>query len=62
MDRIYPTKRSGEKTQDWVKRLFPWLYNKGYLTPDIIKLLHDKDYSKRTKKIVSTDDLRAGNV
>ncbi len=47
MDRIYPTKRSGEKTQDWVKRLFSWLYNKGYLTPDIIKLLHDKDYSKR---------------
>lgn len=47
MDRIYPTKQRGEKTQDWVKRLFSWLYNKGYLTPDIIKLLHDKDYSKR---------------
>ena len=47
MDRIYPTKQRGEKTQDWMKRLFSWLYNKGYLTPDIIKLLHDKDYSKR---------------
>ena len=61
MDRIYPTKRSGEKTQDWVKRLFSWLYNKGYLTPDIIKLLHDKDYSKRKFDIaypLLVDDLK----
>ena len=61
MDRIYPTKRSGEKTQDWVKRLFSWLYNKGYLTPDIIKLLHDKDYSKRKFGIeypLLVDDLK----
>lgn len=48
MDRIYPKKVPGEKTQDWVKRLFTWLYDEGYLTPVVLTLLREKNYSKQT--------------
>ena len=42
---------SGEKVQDWVKRILFYLFNERVLTKEEIYCLHNLDYSKRTSGI-----------
>ena len=48
MNDYFPKRNSGEKIQDYVKRLLGWMYSNGKLTPELLQSMQQSEYSKKT--------------
>lgn len=48
MNDYFPKRNSGEKIQDYVKRLLSWMYSNGKLTPELLQSMQQSEYSKKT--------------
>ena len=48
MNDYFPKRNSGEKIQDYVKRLLGWMHSNGKLTPELLQSMQQSEYSKKT--------------